>query len=57
MVNVLSRGIIYIVTGQKHATEAWGSAVSVKQCMPEIPIAIFSDISPVSGIFDQVVHI
>ena len=33
----LSRGIIYIVTGQKFLDEAIQSATSVKRCMPDIP--------------------
>lgn len=52
-----SRGIIYIVTGQKFVEEACRSAASVKRCMPDIPITIFSDISIDSGLFDQVMPI
>lgn len=52
-----SRGIIYIVTGQKFVDEAIQSAASVKKCMPDIPITIFSDLPVDSMCFDQVVPI
>lgn len=52
-----SRGIIYIVTGQKFVDEACRSATSVKKCMPDIPIALFSNISIESELFEQVVPI
>lgn len=52
-----SRGIIYIVTGQKFIEEACRSAASVKKCMPDIPITIFSDVPLNSALFDQVVLI
>lgn len=55
--STLSRGIIYIVTGQKFVDEACLSAASVKQCMPDIPITIFSDVPLSSALFDQVVLI
>jgi hypothetical protein len=52
-----TRGVIYIVTGKKFVEEACLSAVSVKQCMPDIPITIFSDLPVDSKCFDQVVPI
>jgi hypothetical protein len=52
-----SRGIIYIVTGQKFVDEACRSAASVKHCMPDLPIAIFSDVPLRSALFEQVMHI
>ena len=52
-----SRGIIYIVTGQKFVEEACRSAASVKKCMPDIPITLFSDLPIDSSFFDQVIHI
>ena len=52
-----SRGIIYIVTGQKFVDEACRSAASVKKCMPDIPLTIYSDLSIHSPLFDQVVPI
>lgn len=52
-----SRGIIYIVTGQKFVEEACRSAASVKQCMPDILITICSDIPLNSPLFDQVMAI
>jgi len=53
----LTRGIIYIVTGQKFVEEACCSAASVKNCMPDIPITLFSNISIESELFEQVVPI
>jgi len=52
-----SRGIIYIVTGQKFVEEACLSAASVRQCMPDIPITVFSDVLLRSSPFHQVVPI
>jgi hypothetical protein len=52
-----SRGIIYIATGQKFVEEACRSAASVKNCMPDISITIFSDVAQSPGLFDQVLHI
>ena len=52
-----SRGVVYIVTGQKFVEEACLSAASVKKCMPYIPITIFSDVPIDSTLFDQVVPI
>jgi len=52
-----SRGIIYIVTGQKFVEEACRSAASVKKCMPDIPITLFSNISIESDLFEQGVPI
>lgn len=52
-----SKGIIYIVAGQKFADEACCSAVSVKKCMPDIPITIFADRPICSSLFDHVVQI
>lgn len=52
-----SRGIIYIVTEQKFVDEACLSAASVKRCMPDIPITLFSDVPRSSSLFDQVVPI
>ena len=52
-----SRGIIYIVTGQKFVDEACLSAASVKRCMPDIPITLFSDVPRSSSLFNQIVPI
>lgn len=52
-----TRGIIYIVTGQKFLEEACRSAASVKRCMPDIPITILSDVPVRSPLFEQVVRI
>jgi len=40
-----SRGIIYIATGRKYVDEALISARSAKTHMPDVPIALFSDLS------------
>jgi len=52
-----SRGIIYIVTGQSFVDEACVSAASVKRCMPDIPITVFTDVAQSSSVFDEVVLI
>lgn len=52
-----TRGIIYIVTGQKFVEEACRSAASVKRCMPDIPITVLSDMPVCSPLFEQVVPI
>lgn len=52
-----SRGIIYIVTGQKFLDEACLSAASVKKCMPNIPITLLSDVPLSSSLLEQVVPI
>ena len=39
----MSQGIIYIATGDKYLEEAMHSAASVKEVMPTIPIALFTD--------------
>ncbi len=48
-----SRGIIYIVTGQKFVNEACRSAASVKRWMPDVPITMFSDEPTHYALFDQ----
>ncbi len=40
-----TRGIIYIVTGQKFVEGACCSAAGVKRCMPDISITMLSDVS------------
>ncbi len=52
-----SKGIIYIVTGRECVDEAFLAAASVKNCMPNIPITLFSDVPLSSSLFDQVVPI
>ncbi len=49
----MSKGIIYIVAGQKYIDEACQSASSVKRYMPELPITIFSDHPVESKCFDN----
>jgi hypothetical protein len=39
-----SKGVVYIATGKKFVDEALVSARSVRKCMPELPIALFTDI-------------
>jgi len=53
----LSRGVIYIVTGQQFVDEACLSAGTVKRCMPDVPITILSDVPVRSPLFEQVVPI
>lgn len=50
-----SRKTTYRATGQKLVEEAWRSAASVKKCMSDISITLFSNISFESNLFDQVV--
>lgn len=52
-----TRGTIHILTGQKFVEEACRSAVSVKRCMPDIPISILTGVSVRSPLFDQVLAI
>ncbi len=40
-----SRGIVYVATGRKFVDEALISVRSVKKQMPELPIALFTDLS------------
>jgi len=51
------RGIIYIATGQKSVDEACASALRAKQCMPELPITLITDLQTREGIFHLVKHI
>ena len=41
--NPPSAGIVYYAIGEKWTGEMVRSARSVKTCMPELPIAVFSD--------------
>lgn len=38
-----SRGVLYVATGRKYLEEAIQSAASLRSCMPEIHITIFTD--------------
>ena len=55
--SVSQRGIIYVVTGRRHAEEACRSATMAKQCLPDLPISIFTDQPIDAPVFDQVVAI
>ncbi len=54
-----SRGVVYVATGKKFVEETLISARSVHQCMPELPIALFTDLAelvdvppePISQVF------
>lgn len=50
------KGIFYIATGDQFVAEAQLSAKSVREAMPEIPIAIATDIEP-DFEFDRVIEI
>lgn len=50
--NLTKCGIVYIATGRKYLAEAEYSARSVRRVSPRVPIAIFSDGSPPSSLFD-----
>lgn len=53
-----SRGIIYIATGRKYIEEALISAQSAKFHMPDVPIALFSDLGTdeiaAAGVIDEI---
>jgi hypothetical protein len=53
----VSRGIIYIATGQKSVEEACASALRTKQCIPELPITLITDLQINEDIFHLVKHI
>jgi hypothetical protein len=54
--NELSEGVVYIATGTNRE-EAIISATSLKACMPDIHVTLFTDIRPAEGLFDQCVII
>ena len=45
----MSKGVVYIATGQKFIDEACNSAASVKRVMPNIPLTIFCNDGSVSA--------
>jgi hypothetical protein len=50
-----NRGVIYAATGARHLREARCSAQSVKTCMPQVPITLFTDQpEPAGAEFDSV---
>jgi hypothetical protein len=51
------RGIIYVVTGRRHADEACRSATMAKRCLPDLPISIFTDQPIDAPVFEQVLPI
>jgi len=53
----MSRGILYILTGDEYLNQARRSAKSVREVMPEVPIAIITDIDDPGDIFDTVILI
>jgi hypothetical protein len=50
----LERGILYIATGPSYLAEAVGSAQSVREVWPDIPLAIIADGAPPADCFDHV---
>ncbi len=50
----MKTGIVYVATGPRHAAEAMDSAASVKQKMPTMPIAIFTDEDIAERYFERV---
>jgi hypothetical protein len=47
------RGIFYIATGPSYVAEAVGSAQSVREVWPDIPLALVADAAPPAGYFDH----
>lgn len=53
-----NQGIYYIATGDQFVAEAERSARSVRDAMPEVPIAIATDVEPEFDFeFDHVIEI
>jgi hypothetical protein len=52
-------GIHYVATGERHLKEAVTSALSARRVMPEIPIALFTDMEdhPLTKNFDYVAKV
>ncbi|MGD1716609.1 hypothetical protein [Dapis sp. BLCC M172] len=53
----MSKGVIYIVTGEKYINEALISAASLKDKMPNLPITLFSSEEVNSELFNEVILI
>ena len=53
----MTKGLIYIATGQKSVEEACVSALRAKQCMPELPITLITDLRISERIFHIVEYI
>jgi len=53
----MSRGVVYIATGEKYINEALISAVSLKDKMPDLPITLFSSEEVNSQVFNEVILI
>src|SRR5688500_10192769 len=51
----MESGIIYVATGDRYRDEAVGACTSLKQCMPHVPVALFTDIPEVASLFDHVI--
>lgn len=49
-----SAGVLYIGIGERHFAEACRSARSLRQHMPDVTIALFTDQTDVPNLFDQV---
>ncbi|MDE5083200.1 MAG: hypothetical protein O4859_18895 [Trichodesmium sp. St18_bin1] len=53
----MSRGVIYIATGEKYINEALISASSLKDRIPDLPITLFSSEEVNSQVFNKVILI
>lgn len=50
----MSRGVVYIATGEKYIVEAVYSAASVKAIHPDLPITLFTDSKTKHDNFDTI---
>jgi hypothetical protein len=50
----MTRGVIYVATGEKYVAEAIFSAASVKAIHPDLPITLFTDAETKPGLFDKI---
>lgn len=48
------RGVVYVATGERFVAEAADSVGTVRKIMPDLPIAMFTDVEVADGIFDFV---
>ncbi|MGD1805658.1 hypothetical protein ACP6PL_09495 [Dapis sp. BLCC M126] len=53
----MSRGVIYIATGEKYINKALISAASLKEKIPDLPITLFSSKEVNSQVFNKVILI
>jgi len=53
----MSKGVVYVASGEKYVDEAESSALSLKKHNPNLPITIFTDSDIDSDVFDQVLNL